>query len=165
MSVTLRKKSWVPAHRRPKQKPQDIDLVPLINIVFLILIFFIVAGQFKRPQPFDVDLALSQSEKTTEGGSSDETEIFIDRHGNIAIGMDRVTIHMLQDRLARLDKSDKQSIRILADGNSDIGHAGDLLDALRQSGVRQVRFAVREALSSHTPADIRFSETGPLTNP
>lgn len=38
-------------------------LIPLINVVFLMLIFFLLAGSIRPPVPFDIRLPISQSEQ------------------------------------------------------------------------------------------------------
>ena len=44
-----------------KRERRDINLVPLINIIFLLLIFFIVAGTIKKPTPAPVEMPVATS--------------------------------------------------------------------------------------------------------
>lgn len=129
-------------------------MTPLINIVFLILIFFIVAGQFKRPQPFAVDLPLSESHSTVEGGTAGELEIFLGTEGEIAWGMDIVSLEELRERLSHgqdTDSLSSLSVRLLADSTASLGDVHDVLDVLRGAKIRHVRFSVREAPSRIDP--------------
>jgi len=48
----------------PKRRAMDLDsnLIPMINIVFLLLIFFMIAGQIQKPQPTEIRLAHTQQQ-------------------------------------------------------------------------------------------------------
>ena len=52
-------------HSKPKQTNLDESLVPAINIVFLLLIFFMVAGQISK-QYGNVELPTSQSDSALD---------------------------------------------------------------------------------------------------
>ena len=45
---------------RNQKKPREISLVPMINIIFLMLIFFIVAGKIENVNVLPVDIPLSE---------------------------------------------------------------------------------------------------------
>lgn len=49
----------------PKNKPLDLDsnLIPMINIVFLLLIFFMIAGQIQKPDHTEVSLAQTKQQE------------------------------------------------------------------------------------------------------
>ena len=49
----------------PKSQAIDLDsnLIPMINIVFLLLIFFMIAGQIQKPQPTEVRLTQTQQQE------------------------------------------------------------------------------------------------------
>ncbi|MGB7302334.1 MAG: biopolymer transporter ExbD [Burkholderiaceae bacterium] len=46
-----------------RKRESDDRLIPLINVVFLMLIFFLLAGSIRPPDPFDVTLPQSNSEQ------------------------------------------------------------------------------------------------------
>ncbi len=52
----------------PRRRPaSDDNLIPLINIVFLLLIFFMVAGQMQRPMAADIRLPDIDSQQPAQG--------------------------------------------------------------------------------------------------
>jgi len=46
-----------------KKRESDDRLIPLINVVFLMLIFFLLAGSIRTPDPFEIALPVSTSEQ------------------------------------------------------------------------------------------------------
>jgi len=46
-----------------KKRESDDRLIPLINVVFLMLIFFLLAGSIRPPEPFEIALPVSTSEQ------------------------------------------------------------------------------------------------------
>lgn len=63
-----------------KKSSGDDNLIPLINIVFLLLIFFMVAGQFKTAQSGAVQLPSSTETTTAE---SQKIKIVVNAQGEI----------------------------------------------------------------------------------
>lgn len=63
-----------------KKSSGDDNLIPLINIVFLLLIFFMVAGQFKTAQSGAVQLPSSSQ---SEAASVQKIKIIINQQGEM----------------------------------------------------------------------------------
>ena len=62
---------------RPEKKPQrynESNLIPMINVVFLLLIFFMVAGTFKLNGPVEI----SDPQSTRSQVAEPERFIYID---------------------------------------------------------------------------------------
>ena len=51
---------------RKKSSNDEDQILPLINIVFLLLIFFMIAGRLSTADPFPLELASSQSDRRIE---------------------------------------------------------------------------------------------------
>lgn len=49
----------------PRREPSE-NIVPMINVVFLLLIFFLMTATISPPDPFDVGLPASSTEATAE---------------------------------------------------------------------------------------------------
>jgi len=73
--------------RVTKKRDTDDRLIPLINVVFLMLIFFLLAGSIRPPDPFDITLPSSQSEHLRPGES---LVLMVGADGQVAI--DGVTL-------------------------------------------------------------------------
>lgn len=68
------------------QKPKGFDdsnLIPLINVVFLMLIFFMVAGQIAAQAPIDIN----EPQSTSQAHMNPEfIEIYVDSQGRVYSG-------------------------------------------------------------------------------
>ena len=64
----------------PSSRQSGENIVPMINVVFLLLIFFLMTAQIVPPAPIDVTPPQSQSEETSEALQS----LYIDASGNVA---------------------------------------------------------------------------------
>ncbi len=69
----------------PRRRPLDvgIDLTPLIDVVFLLLIFFMVSTTFIRESRLDVELP--QADSAAQPGVDSPLEITITASGNLAV--------------------------------------------------------------------------------
>lgn len=63
------------APRRPKSE----SIVPMINVVFLLLIFFLMTSQLTRPEPFDVTPPDARSEAEAQA----DPVLFLDKAGQL----------------------------------------------------------------------------------
>lgn len=66
---------------RPPRAPRE-QIVPMINVVFLLLIFFLMAAQIAPPEPFDVTLPEAETKAPDEAPSA----LYIASDGAMAFG-------------------------------------------------------------------------------
>lgn len=83
-------------HRR--SKTSDNNLIPLINVVFLMLIFFMVAGNIRLSDP----LALAAPESTGDKPIVAQTVLYVARDGTLMLNNTQVSMNTLQTTLERL---------------------------------------------------------------
>ncbi len=120
--------------RQPQEEPDTI--LPLINVVFLLLIFIIMTGALTAVDFFNVDPPSSTS---VVRGSLDETVILVGGDGRIAIDNEEVDEADLQ-----LSVSDKLAanagavFRIKADGRVDAARVVEIMELIEAVGVRHV---------------------------
>ncbi|MFP4496432.1 MAG: ExbD/TolR family protein [Halochromatium sp.] len=82
-------------HPRPRSE-QESSLIPLINIVFLLLIFFMVVGTITAPDAFPVDPPVSQQSRAEE---ADALQLLIDAEGRIALDGEVLAADQIEERL------------------------------------------------------------------
>ncbi len=75
----------------------DHGLVPLINVVFLLLAFFMIAGQIQRADLVRVDPPVSVSEAVP---GERRTELVVDRHGTVYLDGESIRLEALADAIA-----------------------------------------------------------------
>lgn len=121
-----------------KAAANDDNLIPLINIVFLLLIFFMVAGQI-QPQP---DEHIDVPEATQEGETVPlSLFVSLDADGNLSWANETITPDTLAERLQH---ETLQEIAIVADKRTTAAQLETVLATFRQ----QEGLAVRVVLES-----------------
>ena len=120
-----------------RQPEEEADTVlPLINVVFLLLIFFIMTGALHAVDYFNVNPPSSSS---AIQGSLDDTIILVGSGGRIAIDNKEVDEADLQ--LALLDKLAANAgslVRLKADGRVDAARVVEIMELIEAVGVRRV---------------------------
>lgn len=115
----------------------DESILPLTNVVFLLLIFFMLAGQITGPQPFEIDPPRSQSEAKADAGA---IEVQLAPNGALALDGEPIEIDALTEAVrTRLDADNDRPIRLKADGGGDATRVVTVMQALRDAGATKLR--------------------------
>lgn len=119
---------------RPKRPSHTIDMAPLIDVVFLLLIFFMLTSSFTSPS-----LPLKLPGASAEGSEPRETlTVSVAEDGSIAIDGEIVTLDAFEESLrARLAGSAEKSVNFRGDRAVDYGIFVDLMDRARRTGATQ----------------------------
>ena len=126
---------------RKKQKDMGIDMGPLMDIVFILLIFFVVTSSFTRETGVDITKPQAQSASQLE---KENLLIAITREGTIHINERQVDLTSLQDILKQsLAKTPDREAVIIADKGSETGVLVQVIDACNLSGVKKVSIAAQ----------------------
>ena len=121
--------------KRPRSTEENV--LPLINIVFLLLIFFMLAGSLASPQAFDIQPPVSQSEAQAR---RDGLEIQIAADGEIAIDGQPIELDALEERARDALEADPDlALRLKADGDGDATRVVAVMQALRDAGGHKLR--------------------------
>ena len=125
--------------RAKKQSDSEVNLTPMLDVVFIMLIFFIVTASFVKEAGIDVSRPSASTAERKERGN-----ILIAITANDQIWMDRrqVDVRALRANIERLHAENPQgSVVIQADKNSKNGLLVEVMDAARASGVTNVSLA------------------------
>ena len=125
---------------RLRQRPKDEDerILPLINIVFLLLIFFMVLGKISASDPFEISPVLSSSKGTPP---VEPLLVQVGSKGELALNgavMDELALVAAVEAAIREDAT--ALVRLKADGEADALFVVMLMERLRVAGVKGVRF-------------------------
>ncbi len=129
-------------------EPAGIQLAPMIDIVFLLLIFFIVTWQFTRSET-----ELSVSVPTAEEGADPQRqrgEIIINVLSNNTIRVEGVTVTLdqLQSKLAAIaQQHENQPVRIRGDGKVPYQGIVEVIDTCQKAGIWNISFATQKPAS------------------
>lgn len=119
-----------------------IDITPMLDVVFIMLIFFIVTATFVKEAGIDVNrpdaaTAIKQEKANILIAITDQNEIWIDRR--------RVDIRSVRPNIERLHAENPQgSVVIQADKDSKTETLIKVMDASRSAGVFNVAIAAQE---------------------
>jgi biopolymer transport protein ExbD len=117
------------------------DMTPLIDCVFLLLIFFMVTTVFLQTKGLEVDMP---AESQAEEEQKKDINVVLDRDGRMQIGGEAVPVEGLKVRLKRaMEEANNDNIIIQADGECAQRHVVYAVDSARQVGVQGIAF-VRE---------------------
>lgn len=131
---------------RPAPKePVDINLTPLIDVVFLLLIFFMVSTTFNRDSELSIELPAASAEASKR--KPDSIEVAIDARGRFYVnGRQLLNTQGKTVRQAlRAAAGDNESppIIISADANTPHQAVVQVMDAARELGFVRLTFATR----------------------
>jgi len=126
---------------RRKRKEVGVEMGPLMDIVFILLIFFVVTSSFTRETGVDVTKPQAQSASQLE---KENILIAITREGTIHIHERQVDIASLQDILKQLlAKTPDREAVVIADKNAVTGTLVQVIDACNLSGVKKISIAAQ----------------------
>ena len=127
---------------QPPRRPALEPALPLINVVFLLLVFFMVAGQV-APNRIDVTPPETRMPLAEE---ADTLLLTLDRDGNLSQQGEPLTLADLPALLPDVeDGADQPPVRLLTDADTRLDAMRPVLTALQQAGVREVRLVSRSA--------------------
>jgi len=120
-------------HSGTKRKPV-INITSLIDVMFLLLIFFMVSSTFKE-KDYAIDITLPKAESATEQVMKIH-EISVDSGGILYLNNEIMDEKELRNMLLELKKSDPDAAVVLrADEAADFGRVVRAIDIARKAGI------------------------------
>ena len=121
----------------------EVNLTPLIDVVFLLLIFFMVSTTFEHQSRIQIDLPESTASPVEVEENS--LEIIIDAQGRYFIGEEQVVNTELKTLKSAISKAvgdrDTVPVTIRADANTPHQAVITALDATSQLGLTRISLA------------------------
>jgi len=125
-----------------KQKNARIELIPLIDIIFLLLVFFIYS-MLSMVVYRGIPVVLPDAE-TVKDAKEQAIFITVDKNGNVFVDKELTGRDELFDRLRMEHVAFPQKIAIIAgDGDSPYKVFIDVLDKVRLAGFKKVSMEAR----------------------
>lgn len=122
-----------------KTSPQDAEenVLPLINIVFLLLIFFLWVGTITTPDLFKVTPPVSNNEAPD---MPSEWVILINQDNKIAFRNSETTLEDLSALIrGNRSKNVNQTYKIKADAAVETGQVISVMEVLRNAGIGNIK--------------------------
>ena len=123
----------------------SLDMTPLIDVVFLLLIFFMLTASFTQAQRLKVELPKAEHGEAVKDPAKDWV-IEIDAQGNYALNGEALAGDQLTLRLRELpERTDDTVILIRADAKTEHQAVVQALDAARAAGLLHIGLATETA--------------------
>ena len=119
---------------RKKREIMSLDLTPLIDVVFLLLIFFMVSTTFNKYGKIDIDVPTS---KVTTKIEESKIEIIVDKNENYFILKDGKTSPIDIERLGEYLVGVKE-VSITGDKNLRYQVVMDLITKVKKQGIENL---------------------------
>jgi biopolymer transport protein ExbD len=124
-------------HLQLEQGLKGIDIVPLINVVFLLLIFLMLGSSFVVQSGMKVNLPKTV---TSEVIGYQNIEIVVSSDNAIYLNNQVINLQELRVSLEQISKR-KGTILIKADKGASLGRVVQIWDLCRESGIAQINIA------------------------
>ncbi len=133
---------------RPKQPSSnllDVDITGMIDVVFLLIIFFMTTAQFARMTRADIDLPQEAGEEL-DSQMSAGIIVNIAEDGSIIVEQQVIDLNRLVRKVAAEvalagDDASNVELTVRADRNLSAGVLNDIARGLAEAGLRGVRLA------------------------
>lgn len=129
--------------RRPSSLKVAIDIAPLVDVVFLLVIFFAVSTTFLESSGLKLDLPTSSA---TVDRVAEELTVSLDADGRLEFGGELVERDRLREALSRaLEERSEKIVVLRADSTVDHGDVVALMDLIRSAGAQALTVATRSS--------------------
>lgn len=132
--------------RTERRDEVNLDITPLIDVVFLLLIFFMVSTTFEHNS--EINITLPSSSKEVTDAKPDAVNVGLDAQGNVYINDKSLVNAQLETIKAALSEAlvglNEPPVIISADSNATHQSVIRVMDAARQLGLVKITFATQE---------------------
>ncbi len=129
------------------RKPISMNMTPMIDVVFLLIIFFLVSSHLAQQETqLELDLPTAMTGDEAAETSRERVTINLKADGTVLLGAGEASLGELPTRLAyeREQADSPIEVRIRADQTIPFGEVKPVLVACAEAGVWDVTFAVTE---------------------
>lgn len=126
-------------HNEESSEQANVDMTPLIDVVFILLIFFILSASFQQDNQINVERPNS---KATDATSSMSLSVAIDQQKQVWIDNKIVKVASLTSRVKqKVAQASNVSVIIDVDKSVESGLLIQVIDQVRIAGVNNVAVA------------------------
>ncbi|MFA9460016.1 ExbD/TolR family protein [Thiohalorhabdus sp. Cl-TMA] len=123
-------------YRNAGEESDKIDIHPLIDVVFILLIFFMVSTTFVKDMNLDIDRPKASSASQAD---SNTIRVYIDGNGNTFLDGQPVRTWVIQSRLRdMLQVSSSKNVLVVTDDKVPAGKLVQVVDQAKLAGAEDV---------------------------
>ena len=129
-------------HVSPEGQENDVDITPMLDIVFIMLIFFIVTTSFVKESGVTVNRPTASTAEAKEGSS---ILVAIRANGEIWIDKRAIDMRAVRANVERLKaESPEGAVVIQADEYAPTGLLVKVMDQIRLAGIDNISVAATD---------------------
>ena len=121
-----------------KRRAPSIIIVSLVDILTILLIFFVVSTTFKKDQP-EVQINLPESKTaTTAPAELEHALLTVSENDEIKLDGKTIAVEDLESAVKNLPETRRTSLALQADKKASFGIIVKVMDALKMAGVKNL---------------------------
>ena len=124
--------------RRSKRAEPDINLTPLIDILFTVLMFLILTTTFREATEMKIVLPESRTGQPLSTDTPTRVRIEVDAEGRVVLAGQQLPLARLATTLRALPVTPDTQLLLTADERTPHGRVIEVMDAAREAGALQV---------------------------
>lgn len=132
----------MPKFKKPKKRFDEINVVPFIDIMLVLLVMVLTTATFINQGIIPVDLPEAKTSNKKED-TKKETTIYVNNKGEIFIDKDKVDLKTLEERLSKIPKD--ESVILRSDKESKFQDFVSVMDILKRLNHEQLYIITKEA--------------------
>ena len=126
--------------KRAKRTEDPPDITPMIDVVFLLLIFFMLSTTFIVKPGLNISLPKSSAEEIRK--QKEEVEVSISSSGDYYLGKDKITLETLKETFINAAKTSMESVVVInADEKASHGSVVAVMDIAKEAGITKLAVA------------------------
>ena len=127
------------SHTEQETAAANVNITPLIDVVFILLIFFLVTASFTKEAGVEVNRPTAQTAVRQERGN---LIIAVKKNGEIWVDNHQIDLRSIRAHIERLQAQNPEgTVIIKADRETRTGVTVEVLDQVRLAGVNNVAIA------------------------
>lgn len=120
-----------------RRSRNGLNLTPLIDIVFLLLVFFMLTAHFVQEETLDIELP--KAETSNADPEESLVEVVINPEGTLQVDGETVAAEELEEVLrGALHAPGRKSVRLRGDNEAHFGLAVRVIDSARKAGAQSL---------------------------
>jgi len=135
-------------HLPKRRTGLHMNMTPMIDVVFLLIIFFMTVAEFSRIETEEVELPVAEAAAVEETVPPGRVVINVDKDARLVVAKHSVDFPTLQKWLqseAQQHRTGKGEINlqvlVRSDGRADFGRIQDIMLECARNGIWQISFA------------------------
>lgn len=122
-------------HRNKKEK-KEINLIPMINVIFLLLIFFMLTGVIEKKNVNIIERPYSNFAEKKSEDELNENIISVEKNGQIFLNNKTISVSELENNDIFIRNIDKITLDI--DKNLELGKLKEVINILKRKNLKKI---------------------------